>query len=378
MVARTSPTRTTSTRPRGARKPYALTYAVPTRLVELAFLLAEPRRSVTPREIARRLDVDTRTAQRYLGALRAGIFNGTTHPAVLHLEDRAGRAIVDPDEGAGGRIPVARIARASLAAPAARHATEAPIAALLPLYLAFTVLRFLDGIVPRARVTALWRELARGIGAADALGLSGLDRKFFAVPYTPKTYEACGEVLADVVEALVRQQVLRIGYYGLRGEGKTHRFEPYTLAMYKGGLYLVGKSDRNRTLTVLTVERIDTVEKVRDATGRPVTFPYPADYSPEQRFQGVFGMIEGADTEVELEILDREIEARIRERLIHPSQRFVARRGTPTLLRMRLRGTTELVPWILSHGPYLRVRRPPALRREVEELARRTAGLYGR
>ena len=43
----------------------------------------------------------------------------------------------------------------------------------------------------------------------------------------------------------------------------------------------------------------------------------------------MFGIIEGEETDVEIEILDPETEARLRERSIHPTQTFVRRRGAP-------------------------------------------------
>jgi predicted DNA-binding transcriptional regulator YafY len=42
-----------------------------------------------------------------------------------------------------------------------------------------------------------------------------------------------------------------------------------------------------------------------------------------------------------------------------------------------VRGTRELVNWILSFGPYVDVLGPESLRREVAETVRETAGLYG-
>jgi len=44
---------------------------------------------------------------------------------------------------------------------------------------------------------------------------------------------------------------------------------------------------------------------------------------------------------------------------------------------MTVRGTRELVNWILSLGPYVEVLEPEGLRREVADKARETAGLYG-
>jgi proteasome accessory factor B len=261
------------------------------------------------------------------------------------------------------------------------------VSELLPIYMAFTVLRYLEGIIPAKEVSKLWRDLAAKAGPHHGLRMTALDRKFFLVPYTPKRYSepSVQGVLGEAIDALANQHVVRIEYYGF-GTGHTHRFEPYTLAMYKGGLYLLGKSDRRETPTTLAVERIDSIDKVIDKkTGEPVVFTMPPDYSPEKHFQGVFGIIEGRETAVLLEIQNRETEARLKERIIHPSQVFLppaagAKPGEDRYrkarMKMKVRGTTELAMWVLNQGPYVRVLEPEDLRKEVERLLEDSLRLY--
>jgi predicted DNA-binding transcriptional regulator YafY len=377
-------------RPASARrvaKP-TLSYQMPSQVTQIAFWLVEPRsRSLGVDEIRSRLGIEEkkkRNVQRYLAGLRIGVFNGTFHPSVLRLEDKNGNEIPVDEEIGLKSIPETRIARARLVTPAGDDVAETPVAALLPIYMAFAVLRYLDGIIPTEQISELWRDLSRKAGPSQSVLMTGLDQKFFSVPYAPKRYEECQEVLAGVLDAVVRQHVLQVRYYGLTGEGKDHRFEPFTLAMYKGGLYVVGKSDRHDGLIVMAIERIDQVEKVIDEAGEPVRFQFPPGYSPAQRFQGVFGIIDGPETEVEIEIQNAETEARLRERVIHPSQVFrkskeVAPDGYhKQVLAMRVRGTTELAMWILSHGPYIKVLKPRELREEVEGMLSNCLGLYGK
>ena len=83
---------------------------------------------------------------------------------------------------------------------------------------------------------------------------------------------------------------LRLDYAGLLGEGKTHDFEPYTLLMYRGGLYLLGRSHRGAKIVTLAVERIRRAERL------PERFEYPKNYSPQQHTEGIFGIIEGPES----------------------------------------------------------------------------------
>ena len=71
-------------------------------------------------------------------------------------------------------------------------------------------------------------------------------------------------------------------------------------------------------------------------------FAYPPSFRPERYTEGAFGiMVEDELTEVAILIKNQETEAYLRARAIHPSQRFVKRRGT-TVLHLAVRGTTEL------------------------------------
>ncbi|MEA2625798.1 MAG: hypothetical protein QOD06_1843 [Candidatus Binatota bacterium] len=365
------------------REGYGLTYQVPSLVAQVAFRLTEPRRSITVDELMTYFQLQRRRVQRYLAGLRIGVFNGDFHPAVLRLDDKNGVELpVDEDRMAS--ISETRIASVRLVVPRTEEA--APARDLMPVYLAFTVLRYLEGVVPKEDVSRIWRELARHLDPEESLLMSNFEERFYSVPYAPKSYAGCEEVLSTVIDALLRQHVLQIEYYGLAGGGHTHRFEPYTLAMYKGGLYLLGHSDRHERPIYLTIERIDRAEKLLDEAGEPVRFRVPADYSPERHFQGLFGIIEGDEAEVELEIQNRETEARLRERTIHPTQRFLEPRpdSTPgpdgyrkTRLWMKVRGTTELATWILSHGPYLQVLAPEKLRTDVRTLLEQARALYG-
>jgi len=46
-----------------------------------------------------------------------------------------------------------------------------------------------------------------------------------------------------VVHALVDQYRLRIDYRSVASDSRVHEVEPYTLIAYRGGLYLLGKSN---------------------------------------------------------------------------------------------------------------------------------------
>jgi len=102
----------------------------------------------------------------------------------------------------------------------------------------------------------------------------------------------------------------------------------------------------------------------------------PARYSPACHTEGTFGIVDGPETEVKLELLSPETVALLASRRLHPTQRFERRGDGTAVLTMRVRGTRELMNWILSLGAFVRVMEPEALKEEVGESLAQAAELY--
>jgi len=204
----------------------------------------------------------------------------------------------------------------------------------------------------------------------DRPKLAGLKHKFYAIPFVEKQYRHLDKTIDKILRGLIPQKRLRIDYGGTRGEGRVHIFAPYTLAVYRGGLYLIGRSDRHKEIIYLAVERILAVELTKE------DFEYPARYSPSRHHRGVFGIIGGEPTRVELLLMDRETAALMRARRLNLGESFHPRKDGTTLLTMRARGIDELANWVLSFGPHVQVLRPAALRERVARDLRAASELY--
>jgi len=329
-----------------SRKP---TYGTATRLARIIYGLLSRPYGWSFDAIQDDIGISARTLRRYLAVCRREFVDPSERP-VLEVVSRGGRQLL-------------RLAES------ARAPDSTPYQAL-SLYLALNVLQVLDGTVLKDGVEDLWQRFYRMLPHGQQQRLADFEKKFFSVPYALKDYRAFDDTLDLIVRCLVDQQQMRIDYGGLLGEGSVHEFDPYTLAMYRGGLYLIGYSHRFERIIYLAVERIRKGEKL-DAR-----FTYPPRYSPEKYTQGTFGIIDGPETSVELLILNPETAAYLSSRRLHPTQQFQARRDGTTLLTMRVRGTTELAAWVLSLGPYVQVLRPKGLRDEVASLLETAARLY--
>ena len=119
--------------------------------------------------------------------------------------------------------------------------------------------------------------------------------------------------------------------------------EPYTLLVYKKGLYLAGFSHQHREIRTFALDGFREVEWLRGDR-----FEYSADYRPEQLTEGAFGLIRGEPTRVRI-LFDPKVARYVQRRQWHPSQRFRRVEGGIELT-MDVRGTTELVSWVLGFG----------------------------
>ena len=325
-----------------------------------------------------------RTAKRYLASLRKEVFIGGDVP-LLRLLDKDGQ---DIEPGPDGKIPFNRIREAELVRTRAgddETDDDSPVADVLPQYLAFTILQLLESVLPEEEVRELW---ARHVGEA-ALGknprLRSFHRKFLAIPFGEKIYNRNStdrEMLDAIVDAILNERLLRIDYK--KPEGLvTREIEPWSLATYKSGLYVVGRVPGEKKPRVFAIDRIEDVAPVRRDDGTPVGFSYPAekDYDPAAKFRESFGIFrepDGKPTHIRIRIHSDQMAERIAERHFHATQRIQKQTDGTWELTMTVVGATEVEPWVLSWGRHVTILEPADLRERVEASLRDALAGYGR
>ena len=308
--------------------------------------------------IQRQLSIGERTLLRYVEACRSELVDAHGEP-LLEVVQRGPRRMLRFRDA--GTYPD----------PAALSAVS--------MFFTLATVRFLEGTVLKESVDALWDKLVERVPAAARPQLANLDRKFHAISFVPKDYAEHSEIIDEIIQALVREHRLTIDYAGVLGEGREHDFEPYTLLSYRGGLYLVGRSLAYDKVIWLAVERIRGAKPTRgDGPRGRARFTYPRDFHPERWTDGMFGVVDGPETEVELAIVNAQTEAYLRKRTVHPSQTFDTGSDGRARLVMTVRGTVELANWIMSLTPWVEVVRPAELRDEVARRLEEAAARYAR
>ncbi|HEY8515462.1 MAG TPA: WYL domain-containing protein [Candidatus Binatia bacterium] len=257
------------------------------------------------------------------------------------------------------------------------HPPDARLMSAVSLWFTLSMVRFLEGTVLKDSADALWDKLVEQMPAAVRSQLENLDRKFFSIAFVPKDYAAHSDIIDQIVQALVREYRLTIDYEAVLAQPKQHDVAPYTLLAYRGGLYLVGYSETAGNILWLAVERIRSAKPTPgDGPRGRARFTYPKDFDPARYTDGLFGVVEGPETEVELVILNQRTEAYLTKRTVHPSQRFSRDDAGRLRLTMKVRGVEELANWIMSLTPWVAVVRPAELRAVLAERLRVASAHY--
>ena len=104
-------------------------------------------------------------------------------------------------------------------------------------------------------------------------------------------------------------------------------------------------------------------------------FIRPADFSPEAYARQAFGIV-GGEEPIKVRLLfEPKLAVYITERHWHPTQQFKTKADGSVEMRMETTGRKELIRWILSWQPDVKVLAPKALRERVEFKMRQGLGM---
>src|SRR5262245_44103587 len=175
------------------------------------------------------------------------------------------------DEGFKSRLPL-KLTLAELAALLMSRELLAPAGA---------------SILGPAVATAF--EKIAGILSRDALALIDEMRQTIGVrAFGAKLQAPAAENLPALQEAVVQRRTVRIRYYSYQRDEETQRLvDPYYLAYFNGGLYLVGYCHLRQEMRVFAVERI---RQVNALTRR---FEIPLGFDVKQYLDSAWGIIQG-------------------------------------------------------------------------------------
>jgi predicted DNA-binding transcriptional regulator YafY len=292
-------------------------------------------------DLATRLGVNRRTVVRYVKALAATVDNDTGEP-IIKRELRNSEAWAVLTET---RIPVANgIFQYAATYAASRH-------------LVTTHSLLSDGVDD---------VLDRLETALDTTPTELLDRVasgFYYVAWGPKDYSHNADVLDSVVQGILRCRPLDIVYRATAAEAAERRIEPFTLVMYRDGLYVLARVIRENGSDMRTyaIDRIETAD-----LDRSTHFELPQDFSPRKYYANTLGLWQSNKAPVQVVLAFEESAAAVaRERRWPGFSEWRLRDDARWHLTLKVPITPELESWILTWGQKMEVIEPLTLRQRV-------------
>jgi predicted DNA-binding transcriptional regulator YafY len=165
-------------------------------------------------------------------------------------------------------------------------------------------------------------------------------------------------IVARALEATLEQRETAMTYHS-RASGQTRRYtiHPYRLAYAQGGLYLLAYVPAYGEVRTFAVERIEefSLSEVRFA---------PLAELPDQAFPHSLGVHSGPPEHVEIEFQPG-VADYVRTRVWHASQQLRDTEDGGVVVALDVCRDRSLTSWILSFGPFAKVRTPEALARDV-------------
>lgn len=319
-------------------------YEPSVRLLEARRLLEQPE-GQSVYDLAERLAVSDRTAWRILRALSA-----------------AGEPLVDSWDGARKVYRIAESGRAIR--------LRLTVAQAVALCLAQSTLGFLEGTGIKEDLDDVLASLEKSLARRDLFHTGGLARKIHARGEPAQELSGRIEDVDELVTALVREEKVVLHHEAVDAGKTPFLVRPYTLLVYKRGLYLAGFSEHHREIRTFGLDRMRSVE--RRAGDR---FDYPKDFSPDGLFDGAFGLHRGDPVRVVVRF-DAKVARFVRRRTWHPTQSLRELPDGGVELTMTSRGTTEITSWVLGFGETAEVVEPATLRDELGTVLRAAAARY--
>jgi len=295
-------------------------------------------------EIAKQLSASERTIRRDLADLRSARFEIES----VTIEGRAAARLV---EKTYSNIAITRRERYTLLA----------IASL------FDVMR---GTPLWEDVVSLQRKLEQRMSPEERAEHASLGDRFAYVPDGgTKAYEGKEDILDALLTGVLSRRVVHYAYRDARGRARQGYIAPYTMLLYKHGLYVVGCRLRepadgktipaDAAIAVYAVERFTEAEHLRNAP-----FTAPPGFRISEILNGAFGihvMNNEATTHRVVIEFSAEKAAFVRARVWHPTQTFEELPDHRVRLSFSCANLTPVISWVLEWGPHARAIEPPRL-----------------
>ncbi|MDO4558517.1 MAG: WYL domain-containing protein [Planctomycetia bacterium] len=218
-------------------------------------------------------------------------------------------------------------------------------------------------------------ERCLGIPIADLERLAGAIQP---VPSGLGDYHRRRDMINELNQAIDDRQRVLISYRSVQDvengiEASPVCVDPYGMAWYEGGLYLIGWSHKRNAIRHWKLDRMNSIVPLRE------TFVPPENFDFTGYVGQLFGIC-GVDAEaqpIRVRIRLRGEAARlVREKRWHYTEKFETTPDGATIFRVELDNPKFLKRWVLGFGRHAEVLEPEELRMEVKRELEQMMEMY--
>ncbi|PLX98786.1 MAG: transcriptional regulator [Desulfuromonas sp.] len=229
---------------------------------------------------------------------------------------------------------------------------------LMTLYLCRGQLDFLQGTPFQDDLEAIFARIRSNLPPRSVAHLERLAEASSPRFLGFKDYSGQRELLNKLREVLLKQKRCRIQYRPVGREAADYQVDPYTLLFFKNGLYIGGYAHNRKALRLFAVERIIHLEILDER------FEVPEDYRVAMLTGTAFGLIEDGEARSLELYFSPPAAPYVRERIWHPQQEIEENPDGSLVLRFTASGDKEILAWICSFIPHVRVIGPDPIREQ--------------
>jgi predicted DNA-binding transcriptional regulator YafY len=176
-------------------------------------------------------------------------------------------------------------------------------------------------------------------------------------------------IIARALEATLHMRQADITYYSRSSDRtKAYRIHPYRLAYAQGGLYLLAYVPEYQEIRTFAIERVRDISLLEERFA-------PIEELPDAAFPDSLGVHSGPPERVQIEF-EPAVADYVKAREWHPSQKLSEAANGAVHMTLNVCLDRALHSWILSFGPFARVRSPEPLARDIAQQLKEAGARY--
>jgi len=186
---------------------------------------------------------------------------------------------------------------------------------------------------------------------------------------TTGDFSKLGLIFNLIEQSILNKRTIRLDYEALESGRNSRDIDPYALIFRRHSWYLLGFCHLRGEIRVFRLNRIKKV------TLTDKNFEKKPGFSVEEFFKDSWEIYQGKPTEVKLRFFGKAVKV-IESGQHHPSENLIKQKDGSLLYSVRVKGTEEILMWILGFGEMVEVLEPEELRENIKETIRKIQKLY--